>query len=563
MKIIIVGGVAGGASAAARMRRLDESAEIIIIERGEYVSFANCGLPYFIGGVIDDRDNLTLQTPRSLKARFNIDVRVNNEVTEIDSISKAVTVKDLKTGEIYLESYDKLILSPGAKPIKPPVAGIDLPGVFTLRNIPDADKIKAYIERNKPKRAVVAGGGAIGIEMAENLSAAGLEVTVVDLSDHILPQLDFDMAAEVQGYLRSKGVGLILGNGIKEIKEAGGSLEIVLDRGSTVADMVIMSVGVRPDTEIAIKRGIRTNKRGAIIVDSCMRTNIRDIYAVGDAVEIPGFVSGTPEVIPLAGPANRQGRIAADNIAGIPSEYGGTQGTSVIKVFDMTVASTGLNEKSAAAKGIEYDKTYIYTASHATYFPGAEFMTIKALWDKKTKKIIGAQAVGGLGVDKRIDVIATAMRFGAKICELTRLELCYAPPFGSAKDPVNMLGFVAENVISGKVKQFFEEDVATLPRDGSVTLLDVRTGREVSRGKIEGFFNMPLDSLRENLAKIPQGKPVYVHCHSGLRSYVACRILTAYGFDCYNLAGGFRLYDIVTSERAVSQRGLTDGKQNV
>lgn len=549
MKTVIIGGVAGGASAAARLRRLDESAEIIILERGEYVSFANCGLPYYIGGVITDKNNLTLQTPESFRARFQIDVRVNSEAVKIDPESKTVAVKNLKTGETYQESYDTLILSPGAEPIRPNIDGIDSDFVFTLRNIPDTLKIKAYIEQTNPKSAVVIGGGYIGVEMAENLKEAGLHVSIVELADHLIAPLDFDMAADVHRYIQSKGMELYLNNGVKAID----GHTVVLQNGELQADMVILSVGVRPETAIAKACGIGTNSRGSILVDRNMKTNIPAIYAVGDAVEVRDFVSGKPAFIPLAGPANKQGRIAADNIVGIPSEYTGTQGSAVLKLFDMTVATTGLNEKSAKAAGIEYDKTYIYSGSHASYYPDANNMSIKALWDKKTRKLLGAQIVGLDGVDKRMDVLATAIRFGAKITDLTALELCYAPPFGSAKDPVNMLGFVGENVVTGKVKQFFWHDVENLPRDGSVTLLDVRTAAEVSFGKIDGFSNIPLDSLRARIGEIPKNKPVYVHCHSGLRSYIACRILAGQGYDCYNLAGGWRLYESVINEKTVPE----------
>lgn len=556
MKTVIIGGVAGGASAAARLRRLDEKAEIIVLERGQYVSFANCGLPYYIGGVITDRDNLTLQTPQSFKARFNIDVRVLNEAIKIDPETKSVTVKNTETGEVYTESYDALILSPGAEPVKPNIKGIDKGNVFTLRNIPDTMRIKNYISKDKPKSAVVVGGGYIGVEMAENLKEAGLDVTIVELSDHLIAPLDFDMAADVHRYIKAKGIKLCLNNGVQEITDDG----VILQNGEIKTDMVIMSVGVRPETTLAKECGIKTNARGSIVVDGKMKTNIDGIYAVGDAVEVQDFITKAPAFIPLAGPANKQGRIAADNIAGFESEYTGTQGSAVLKLFDMTVATTGLNEKSAQNAGIDYDKTYIYSAPHATYYPGGTNMSVKALWDKATLKLIGAQIVGFDGVDKRMDVLATAIRFGAKITDLTNLELCYAPPFGSAKGPVNMLGFTAENIITGKLKQFFWDDVQNLPRDNSVTLLDVRTKTEVSRGKIDGFINIPLDSLRERIDEIPKDKPVYVHCHSGLRSYIACRMLTGYGYDCYNLAGGWRLYESAINERTVPEYVCTECK---
>ena len=556
MKTIIIGGVAGGATVAARLRRLDEKAEIIILERGEYVSFANCGLPYYIGGVITDRGDLTLQTPESFKARFNIDVRVLNEAVKINPNTKTVTVKNLRTGETYEEAYDNLILSMGAEPIRPNIEGADGSNVFTLRNIPDTLKIKNYINTAKPRSAVVIGGGYIGVEMAENLAQAGIKVAIVELADHLIAPLDFDMAADVHRYIKSKGIYLHLNNGVKSIH----GNTVVLQNGEITADMIILSVGVRPETAIAKDCGIELNPRGSIVVNNKMQTNIPNIYAVGDAVEVEDFITKKPAFIPLAGPANKQGRIAADNIAGYESVYTGTQGSAVLKLFDMTVATTGLNEKSATAAGIDYDKTYTYSASHATYYPGAAQMSIKALWDKKTLKIIGAQIVGFDGVDKRMDVLATAIRFGAKITDLTTLELCYAPPFGSAKDPVNMLGFVAENIVSGKLKQFFWHDVENLPRDGSVFLLDTRTPFEVMQGKIDGFVNIPLDSLRERLGEVPKDRPVYVHCHSGLRSYLACRILTGNGYDCYNLAGGWRLYESVINERTVPEYSCKDCK---
>lgn len=556
MKTIIIGGVAGGASAAARLRRLDEASEIIVLERGEYVSFANCGLPYYIGGVITNKNNLTLQTPESFWSRFHIDVRVNSEAVKINPETKTVTVQNLKSGKSYEESYDNLILSPGAEPIKPNIAGINNDFMFTLRNIPDTLKIKEYIKSAMPKSAVVVGGGYIGIEMAENLKEAGLEVSIVELADHLIAPLDFDMAADVHRYIKSKGIHLYLNNGVIAID----GHTLILQNGGIHADMVILSVGVRPETELAKKCGIQTNQRRSIIVDKNMRTNLPHIYAIGDAVEVEDFITKSPAFIPLAGPANKQGRIAADNIAGLSSKYNGTQGSAVLKLFDMTVATTGINEKSAKAAGIDYDKTFIYSGSHASYYPGGSNMSIKALWDKQTLKILGAQIVGFDGVDKRMDVLATAIRFGAKITDLAELELCYAPPFGSAKDPVNMLGFVAENVISGKIKQFFWDDVENLLRDGSVTLLDVRTAIEVQRGKIDGFINIPLDSLRERISEIPKDKPVYVHCHSGLRSYIACRILSGNGYECFNLAGGWRLYESAINEKTVPEYICTECK---
>ncbi|WP_028518256.1 FAD-dependent oxidoreductase [Ruminococcus flavefaciens] len=556
MKTIIVGGVAGGASAAARLRRLNEKDEIIILERGDYISFANCGLPYFIGGEITDRNMLTLQTPESFRKRFNIDVRIKSEAVKIFPEAHTVTVRNADTGEEYDETFDKLILSPGAEPIRPNISGIELPHVFTLRNIPDTMKIKGFVDNNKPKKAVVVGGGYIGAEMAENLANAGLEVSIVELSDHLIAPLDADIAADVHRYIRSKGIRLFLNNGVTEMTDN----KVILQKDSIEADLVIMSVGVRPETSLAKECGISLNSRSSIIVNSHMQTNYPDIYAVGDAVEVKDFVTGSAAFIPLAGPANKQGRIAADNISGIPSEYKGTQGSAVLKLFDMTVATTGLNEKRASAEGIDYDKTYTYSASHASYYPNATNMSVKVLWDKNTKKLLGAQIVGFDGVDKRMDVLAAAIRFGAEVTDLKELELCYAPPFGSAKDPVNMAGFVAENVINGTIKQFFWQDIEKLPRDESITLLDVRTKTEIARGMIDGFINIPLDTLRDNLDKLPKDKPVYVHCHSGLRSYIACRILSGNGYDCYNLAGGWRLYESVINDRTVPEYICTECK---
>ena len=554
MKTVIIGGVAGGASAAARLRRLNEHDEIIILERGDFISFANCGLPYYIGGEITDKRMLTLQTPESFRSRFNIDVRIKNEAVKIFPEKHIVQIRRVDSGEVYEESYDKLILSPGAKPIRPNIKGIDQPHVFTLRNIPDTMKIKSFIENEAPKKAVVVGGGYIGVEMAENLANAGLEVAVVELADHLIAPLDYDMAADVHQYIQSRGIKLYLSNGVTEITNR----DVILQKGNIAADMVIMSVGVTPETTLAKECGMAVNGRGSIIVNSRMQTSVPDIYAVGDAVEVKDFVTDASAFIPLAGPANKQGRIAADNISGIPSEYSGTQGSSVLKLFDMTIAATGLNEKRAKETGIEYDKSYTYSASHASYYPGAENMSVKVLWDKHTHKLLGAQIGGFDGVDKRMDVLAAAIRFGAKVTELKELELCYAPPFGSAKDPVNMVGYVAENVISGKVKQFFWNDVEALPRDGSVTLLDVRTKSEAARGMIGGFVNIPLDDLRDGLENIPKDKPVYVYCHSGLRSYIACRLLSGYGYDCYNLAGGWRLYESVVCSQKVKEYICTE-----
>ena len=555
MKVVVVGGVAGGASAAARLRRLDESAEIIMFERGEYISFANCGLPYYIGGEITDRAALTLQTPQSFHSRFHVDVRINSEVTAIDPKAKQVTGCSKDRGE-STESYDKLILSPGAAPIRPPMEGADNERVFTLRNIPDTYKIRGYVEEQHPKSAVVVGGGYIGVEMAENLKNAGVDVTIVELADHVIAPLDYDMACDVHRYLKEKGVGLILQNGVQSIREEDGALRLTLSDGEIDTDLVIMAVGVRPDTALAKEAGLELNRRGAIVVDEHMLTSDPDIYAVGDAVEVTDFVTGEKAYIPLAGPANKQGRIAADNICGIPTTYKNTQGSAVLKIFDMTVATTGVNERAAKAAGLDYDKVYTFSNSHASYYPGSTGMSIKTLYEKGTGKILGAQIVGFDGVDKRCDVLATAIRAGMTAKDLTELELCYAPPFGSAKDPVNFVGYVIENTLAGRVKNFFWDDVAKLPRDGSVTLLDVRTDLERENGQyIDGFIHIPVDELRERVGELDKSKPVYIHCRTGLRSYVACCMLAGLGFDCYNLSGGWRLYESILSETKSPEHG--------
>lgn len=543
MKVLIVGGVAGGASAAARLRRLDEHAQIILFERGEYISFANCGLPYFIGGEIKEKSALTLQTPDSFFKRFHVDVRINSEVVSIDRTKKTVTVKKTGTGEQYEESYDKLILSPGAEPVKPPIPGVEDARVFTLRNIPDTYRIKGYIDTHMPRSAVVVGGGYIGVEMAENLHAAGLDVTVVELLDHVVGPIDYDMACQVHRHIRSKGVHLFLEDGVREISGGENDVKLVLNSEKILhTDMIIMAVGVRPESALARAAGLALNARGAIMADTHMRTDDPDIYAVGDAVEITDFVTKQKGFIPLAGPANKQGRIAADHICGIESEYTGTQGSSILKCFDMTIATTGINERAAKAAGLNYEKIFIYPASHATYYPGAVNMTVKTLFEKQTGRLLGAQIVGYDGVDKRIDVLATAIRAGMTVFDLTKLELSYAPPYSSAKDPVNMAGFVAENVLTGKMKVFHWHDVAALPRDGSVTLLDVRTPVEYENGAIDGFINIQVDSLRERMAELDPKKPVYVTCQVGLRAYIACRILMQNGYDCYNLSGGYGFY---------------------
>ena len=550
MKVVIIGGVAGGATAAARLRRLDEQAEIIILERSGYISYANCGLPYYIGGEITDREALTLQTPASFWARFRIEVRVHNEVTAIHPERKNVTVRRLDDGVVYEEAYDKLILSPGAKPVRPALPGINDSRIFTLRNVEDTFAIHAFIEQNAPRRAVVAGGGFIGLEMAENLTQQGIETTIVERMEQVMAPLDSDMACSVHAYLREKGVNLRLGETVAGFTSNEAGLRVRLESGDSVsADFVILALGVAPDTALARAAGLALGVRGSIAVNDRMQTSDQDIYAVGDAVESVHFVSGEKTLAALAGPANKQGRIAADQICGRESRYHGVQGSSVLKLFDMTVAATGLNEAAARAAGIAFDKTVTFSASHATYYPGATNMTVKTLFSPETGRLLGAQIVGFEGVDKRIDVLAAAVRMGMTGEALTELELSYAPPYSSAKDPVNMAGYVIENVRSGLVRQYHWHDVEALPRDGSVILLDTRTPAEYGRGHIEGAVNLPLDELRERLPELERGKPIYVKCHSGLRSYLACRILMQNGFECYNLSGGYRFYQIVIHER--------------
>ncbi len=560
MKIVIVGGVAGGATAAARLRRLDENAEIVVFERSGFVSYANCGLPYYIGGVIEKKEELTLQTPESFKRRFNVDMRVRHEVTKINPERKTVNVTNLVTGESFEESYGKLILSPGARPVRPDFPGIESDKIFTLRTVEDTYKIKDYINANKPSSAVVVGGGFIGIEAAENLNGLGVDVTLVEAMNQLMAPFDYDIAAFIHAEVRRKGVNLALGKKLQGFKPDGESLEVSIEGGLSIkADMVILAMGVSPDTAIAKDAGLKLGIKGSIVVNEHMQTSDPDIYAVGDAVQIKNFVTGKDALISLAGPANKQGRVAADNICGLDSSYNGGQGSSVIKIFSLTAASTGINERTAKSLGIECDKVILSPSSHAGYYPGGKVMTLKLVFEKDSYRILGAQIVGYDGVDKRIDVLATAIRAGMKAYELVELDLAYAPPYSSAKDPVNMAGFMVENIKNGIVKQWYYEDVDSLPRDGSVTLLDVRTLFEYARGHIEGFINIPVDSLRERISELDSSKPTYVICQSGVRSYIATRILMGHGFESYNFAGGFRFYDAVRNDKALAERSTLCG----
>ncbi|MGI5896847.1 MAG: FAD-dependent oxidoreductase [Oscillospiraceae bacterium] len=554
MKVLIVGGVAGGATAAARLRRLDEKAEIIVLERSGYVSYANCGLPYYIGGVIQEQNALTLQTPESFWARFRIDVRVRNEVVAIDSARKTVSIRKLEIGEVYEESYDKLILSPGAKAVKPSLPGIDLERVFTVRTVEDTLRARAFVEAQKPQRAVVVGGGFIGLEMAENLTHMGVSVTVVEKLNQVMSPIDYDMACSVHGYLKSKGITLRLGQSVSGFAEEGNGLSVTLEDETVLqADLVVLAIGVTPDTQLAKDAGLALGIRGSIAVNERMETSVPNIYAVGDAVEVVRYVTGEKALVPLAGPANKQGRIAADNICGKDSRYKGSLGTSVLKLFDMTIAAAGINETMAKNAGISYDKAVTFSAAHATYYPGATNMTIKTLFDPKDGRILGAQIVGFEGVDKRIDVLASAIRAKMDAWDLQELELSYAPPYSSAKDPVNMAGFVIGNLLDGTVKQYHWPDVPALQKRSDVILLDTRTAEEYSRGHIEGTCNIPLDELRERLGELDKAKTIYVNCQSGLRSYIACRILMQNGFDCYNFSGGYRFYEIVAKDGAFDE----------
>ena len=560
MKVVIVGGVAGGATAAARIRRLNEQAEIVVFERSGYISYANCGLPYYIGDVITDRSDLTLQTPESFFSRFHVNMKVRHEVTAIHPEKKEVTVKNLETGEEFEESYDKLILSPGAKPTQPRLPGVGLDKLFTLRTVEDTFCIKDYINANHPKSAVLAGGGFIGLELAENLRELGMDVTIVQRPKQLMNPFDADMASFIHNEMRKHGVKLALGHTVEGFEERDGGVDVLLkDEQPLHADMVILAIGVSPETTLAKDAGLELGIKGSIVVNDRMETSISDIYAVGDAVQVKHFVTGQDALISLAGPANKQGRIAADNICGGDSHYTGSQGSSVIKVFAMTAASTGVNETNARKAGLDVDTVILSPMSHAGYYPGGKVMTMKVVFEKATYRLLGAQIVGYEGVDKRIDVLATAIRARLKATELKDLDLAYAPPYSSAKDPVNMAGFMIENIAKGVLKQWHLADVDTLPQDGSVTLLDTRTVGEFDGGHIDGFLNIPVDELRERLGKLDKSKPVYVICQSGLRSYIACRILAGNGFECYNFSGGFRFYDAVMHDRCLIESATACG----
>ena len=545
-KILIVGGVAGGAGTAARLRRLDENARIILFERGSYISFANCALPYYIGGEITDKNALTVQTVQSFTARFNVDVRIHSNVTAIHPDTKTVSVHDTQNNRVYEESYDSLVLSPGAEPVRPPIEGIQSERVFTLRSIPDTFAIKEFIEKKHARSAAIVGGGFIGIEMAENLKRAGLEVTLIEMADQVIAPVDYDIACEVHAHLQEKGVRLQLNSALSSVSDTGSALDIQLTSGNVKADMMILAIGVNPESALAHAAGLKLSPKGAIVVDEHMRTSDPSIYALGDAVQIKDFISEQDGYVPLAGPANKQARIVADVICGVPSSYCGTQGSSIIKAFDLTVGATGINEKTAKRLGIAYEKSFTYSSNHASYYPGAQSMSIKTLYDPQSGSILGAQIVGREGVDKRLDVFATAIRARMKAADLAQLELSYAPPYNSAKDPVNIAGFVIENIRSGRMNIFHWHDVKALTADDTLTLLDVRTPAEYERSHVKGWLNFPLDDIRKRLSELDKTKPVYLMCQIGLRGYIASRILVQHGFTVYNLSGGYRLYDLVS-----------------
>jgi len=542
-KLLIIGGVAGGATAAGRARRLDEFAKIVLFERGEHISFANCGLPYYIGRVIKEREDLLVTTPAAFGARYDIDVRIFTEVLAIDRKKKRVHVRNLKTGETYEERYDRLILSPGAEPIRPSLEGIELDSVFNLRNIPDSDRIKAYVDEKKPRVAVVVGGGYIGLEMAENLVARGVQTIVLEVLDQVMAPLDFEMAALVHAHLKEKGLRLELENGAESFSRRGARTVVSTSKGLDIeCDMVIISIGVKPEHRLAKEAGLALGERGGIRVDSAMRTSDPDIFAVGDAVEIRDFVSGQPTMTALAGPANKQGRIAADNALGRKSVFKGTLGTAIVKLFDMTVAVTGASEKTLKRINIPYLVSYTHSGSHASYYPGAELMSIKLIFSPSNGKVLGSQIVGREGVDKRIDILATAIKGGMTVFDLEELELAYAPPYSSAKDPVNIAGFVAANILKGDVENIYWNELGRFD-ENEITLIDLRNKDELdAAGMIEGAVHIPLNELREKIPELDKEKRIIAYCAVGQRAYLAHRILVQRGFRSRNLSGGYKTY---------------------
>ena len=564
MKVVIVGGVAGGATAAARIRRLDEQAEIIVFERSGYISYANCGLPYYIGDVITDADDLTLQTPESFWKRFRIAMKVHHEVTAIHPERKAVTVQNLETGAVFDECYDKLLLSPGAQPTQPKLPGIGIDKLFTLRTVEDTFRIKEYINQYHPRSVVLAGGGFIGLELAENLRQIGMDVTIVQRPKQLMNPFDPDMAAFLHAEMRKHGIHLAMGYTVEGFEGKNGGVDVLLKDAAPIhADMVILAIGVTPESKLAKDAGLALGIKGSILVNDRMETSEPDIYAVGDAVQVKHYVTGEASLISLAGPANKQGRIAADNICGGDSRYAGSQGSSIIKVFNLTAAVTGINETNSRRAGLPVDSVILSPMSHAGYYPGGKVMTMKVVFERESFRLLGAQIIGYDGVDKRIDVLATAIHAGMKATELKELDLAYAPPYSSAKDPVNMAGFMIDNIASGVLKQWHMDKLDDLLQNDSVILLDTRTVGEFNRGHIPGFRNIPVDDLRNRIAELEPGKPVYVICQSGLRSYIACRILAGFGFDAYNFSGGYRFYEAVSHDRTLIQQALDCGMDRI
>ena len=536
------------------------NAEITVFERSGYISYANCGLPYYIGDVITDPEELTLQTPESFFKRFRINMKIHHEVISIHPERKTVSVKNLENGEIFEEKYDKLILSPGAKPTQPRLPGVGIDKLFTLRTVEDTFRIKEYINKNHPKSAVLAGGGFIGLELAENLRELGMDVTIVQRPKQLMNPFDPDMASMIHNEMRKHGIKLVLGYTVEGFKEKDNGVEVLLkDNPSLQADMVVLAIGVTPDTVLAKEAGLELGIKESIIVNDRMETSVPDIYAAGDAVQVKHYVTGDDALISLAGPANKQGRIIADNICGGDSRYLGSQGSSVIKVFDMTAATTGINETNAKKSGLDVDTVILSPMSHAGYYPGGKVMTMKVVFEKETYRLLGAQIIGYEGVDKRIDVLATAIHAGLKATQLKDLDLAYAPPYSSAKDPVNMAGFMIDNIAKGTLKQWHLEDMDKISKDKSAVLLDVRTVGEFNRGHMDGFKNIPVDELRERINEIEKGKPVYLICQSGLRSYIASRILEGNGYETYNFSGGFRFYDAVVNDRALIEKAYACG----
>ena len=555
MKYVIIGGVAGDATVAARLRRMDEKAEIILFEKGEYVSYANCGLPYYIGNIIPEREQLFVQTAQGITSRYEVDIRIKSEVTSIDRDAKKVEVKDLSSGEIYSESYDKLIMSPGAEPLKPPVPGIENKCIFTLRNVPDTDRIKEHIKSNSVRSAIVVGGGFIGLEMAENLRHLGVKVDLVEMAPQVMAHLDYSMASIVHLELKAKGVRLHLGKSVEEFRSSGSYVEAILKGEKSIfADMVIWSIGVKPDVSLAKRAGLEIGITGGIKVNQYMQTSDLNIYALGDAVEVTHLVSGKPALIPLAGPANKMGRIVADNIVlGNKSTYAGSIGTGIAKVFDLTVASTGMSGKWLEREGIPHVDSYTHSASHAGYYPNALPLSVKITFSPDNGKLFGAQVVGFEGVDKRVEMFASVIKSGGTIYDLMELEHAYAPPFSSAKDPVNMAGFVADNVLSGRMKIVTWRDIEKLNPQNDL-LLDVRTSEENKYASIPGCLNIPVDELRLRLDEIPDNKRIIIYCAVGLRGYLASRILTQNGFsNVYNLSGGYKTYSVATGQPSAFQ----------